>query len=75
MNNTAWQTWWAKHVEKGMHDGLCETCDAPMKPESVIEGDLGFYCSAECLSDAEEGSDEMSDTELRRHEAKQMGLT
>lgn len=45
--------WWAQHVENGHHDGRCEQCEEPMNVSTLVEGDLGFYCSQECCDKSE----------------------
>lgn len=66
--------WWKSHCSAGNHDNKCEQCDTDMgEPEGVIEGDLGFYCSEECLEETEI-SDEMSESALRKAERQQMGI-
>lgn len=55
-----------------VHNDECERCSDPLTHENVTEGDLGFYCSEECLEDAECGG---SDYDDRANERKQMGLT
>lgn len=35
------------------HDGLCEQCSEELGHDNVVEGDLGFYCSEDCMEDSE----------------------
>lgn len=44
----------ASLAAKGHHDGLCEHCDKDMlQHQTCVQGDLGFYCSEECLEEIE----------------------
>lgn len=36
-----------------IHDDRCEGCDSPFTKETMVEGDLGFYCSEECQEESE----------------------
>lgn len=35
------------------HDGLCEQCSEELTYDNVVEGDLGFYCSEDCMEVSE----------------------
>jgi hypothetical protein len=60
-------------IAKGHHDGLCENCEQPIPMPGTVEGNLGWYCSDECLADAED-YDGLPDVALRAWERRQMGI-
>ena len=42
---------------------VCEECDKSLVDHDVIDGDVGWYCSEECLEEAEVGFVDVDDRE------------
>lgn len=58
-------------IDLGAHDGCCEVCDKPgLDNQTVVEGDLGWYCSEECREEQEGGGD----WDTPAWERKQLGI-
>lgn len=51
----------------------CECCEADLTNKDVVEGDLGWYCSNDCLNESENNG-LISDADLRNYERKQLGI-